>query len=69
LIGIGDPPPTHAGDRTILVPLVQHGEFDDPEPLAQARQRHARSRAELPPTAAQMSRGEPVIPTVYTNGR
>ena len=33
------------------------------EPLDEARDRHARARAELPPEAEQMSKGEPVIPT------
>jgi nicotinate phosphoribosyltransferase len=35
------------------------------EPLDAARERHAAARAELPPEAHQMSRGEPVIPTVF----
>jgi nicotinate phosphoribosyltransferase len=35
------------------------------EPLDDARARHARSLAELPATARQLSRGEPVIPTVH----
>ena len=30
-----------------------------------ARERHQRSRAELPPVVQSMSRGEPVIPTVF----
>ena len=35
------------------------------EPLDTARERHLAARAELPPSAQQMSRGEPVIPTVF----
>ena len=37
--------------------------------LASARGRHERSRAELPPRAHQLSRGEPAIPTVYETDR
>jgi nicotinate phosphoribosyltransferase len=35
------------------------------EPLAAARDRHVASLGELPPSALQLSRGEPAIPTVY----
>ena len=35
------------------------------EPLDEARERHARARAELPPEAEQMSKGEPVIETLH----
>jgi nicotinate phosphoribosyltransferase len=35
------------------------------EPLEVARERHASARAELPHTADQMSKGEPVIPTEF----
>jgi nicotinate phosphoribosyltransferase len=35
------------------------------EPLDAARDRHAAARAELPHTAEQMSKGEPVIPTQF----
>ena len=58
-------PPDDGNDRPLLVPLVREGEMVGHEPLAVARERHAMSRAELPPTALQMSRGEPAIPTVY----
>ena len=34
-------------------------------PLEDARARHQASRAELPLAAQQMSRGEPVIPTIH----
>jgi nicotinate phosphoribosyltransferase len=49
----------------LLVPLVRDGEIIGHEPITAARDRHAASRAELPPTALQMSRGEPAIPTIY----
>jgi nicotinate phosphoribosyltransferase len=63
VIGIGHPPAHATDDRPLLVPLVSRGEVVGAEPLAAARTRHARSLAELPATARQLSRGEPVIPT------
>jgi nicotinate phosphoribosyltransferase len=65
VIGIGHPPAHDADDRPLLVPLVRTGEMVGGEPLDDARARHARSLAELPATARQLSRGEPVIPTVH----
>jgi nicotinate phosphoribosyltransferase len=35
------------------------------ETLDEARKRHLAARAELPVSAQQMSRGEPVIPTQF----
>jgi len=64
VIGLA-PPDDDGNDRPLLVALVREGEMVGREPLAVARERHAVSRAELPPTALQMSRGEPAIPTVY----
>ncbi|UGQ09596.1 nicotinate phosphoribosyltransferase [Yinghuangia sp. ASG 101] len=51
--------------RELLVPLILGGEAVGREPLADARRRHERARAELPLSATQLSRGEPVLPTVY----
>jgi nicotinate phosphoribosyltransferase len=65
VIGLSAPPGDDGNDRPLLVPLVREGEMVGREPLAVARERHVVSRAELPPTALQMSRGEPAIPTVY----
>lgn len=65
VIGVGHPATNDGDDRDLLVPLVIDGERVYTATLEQARERHAASRAELPPTAAQMSRGEPVIPTIY----
>jgi nicotinate phosphoribosyltransferase len=71
VVGIGEPPISDpatgpgTGDRALLVPLVRGGEVVGREPLAEARARHAAARAELPPSAQQMSRGEPVIPTLH----
>ncbi|HEY6796099.1 MAG TPA: nicotinate phosphoribosyltransferase [Kineosporiaceae bacterium] len=64
-IGIGHPPARDGDDRPLLLPLVQAGEVVGDEPLQAARARHAASLAELPATARQLSRGEPVIPTVH----
>ena len=65
MIGIGTPAENDGDDRELLVPLVRDGEVVGREPLEAARERHAAARAELPPAAQQMSRGEPVIPTVF----
>jgi nicotinate phosphoribosyltransferase len=65
VIGIGTPSPSDGDDRELLVPLVRDGEVVGREPLDAARERHAAARGELPPSAHQMSRGEPVIPTVF----
>ncbi len=63
VVGIGTPPENDGDDRALLVPLVRDGEVVGREDLAAARERHARSRAELPLPAQMLSRGEPVIPT------
>ena len=57
--------PAAQADRVLLRALVRSGEVVGAEPLAAARDRHAMARAELPDHAHQLSRGEPVIPTVY----
>ena len=64
VIGIGVAPEDDGDDRSLLVPLVRSGEIVGREPLIAARDRHHASRAELPVEIQQMSRGEPVIPTV-----
>jgi nicotinate phosphoribosyltransferase len=68
VVGIGDPPVNDGDDRVLLVDLVRDGEIVGREPLETSRERHARSRDELPMTAHQMSRGEPVIPTEHVTG-
>jgi nicotinate phosphoribosyltransferase len=65
VIGIGSPPDSDHDDRVLLVPLVHRGEVVGDEPLQAARGRHQSARAELPMDALKMSRGEPVIDTVY----
>ena len=59
VIGIGSPPRDDGDDRALLVPLVRDGEVVGREPLDDARERHLRSRAELPLVARQLSQGEP----------
>ena len=65
VIGVGTPPPSDANDRPLLVPLVLDGEVVGRESLDDARDRHLASRAELPLAATMMSKGEPVIPTMF----
>jgi nicotinate phosphoribosyltransferase len=55
----------YENERGLLVDLVKDGEIVGREPLEAARNRHAASLAELPPSALQLSRGEPAIPTIY----
>ncbi len=65
VIGVGESPVDDGDDRSLMVPLVRDGEVIGRETLEQARTRHVAARAELPQAAQQMSRGEPVIPTIF----
>jgi nicotinate phosphoribosyltransferase len=65
VVGIGRPPTDDGDDRLLLAELVRDGKPVGREPLDRARQRHAASLRELPPSATKLSRGEPAIPTVY----
>ncbi|MBO1756199.1 nicotinate phosphoribosyltransferase [Allobranchiibius sp. CTAmp26] len=65
VIGLGDRPHNDGDDRPLMVDLIVDGERVYKDDLPTARDRHAASRAELPPAATQLSRGEPVIPTIY----
>jgi nicotinate phosphoribosyltransferase len=65
IIGIGALPTGDSSDRPLLVQLVKAGEIVGDESLETMRQRHLRSRAELPLEALKMSRGEPVIETLF----
>lgn len=67
VVGTG-PVPDALADRQLLVELVKGGEVVAREPLDAARDRHAAARANLPLSATQLSRGEPVIPTEYAHG-
>ena len=64
VIGIDHEPEVDHG-RPLLVPLVTDGEIIGREPLDAARDRHLAARAELPLDALKMSRGEPVIETIF----
>ena len=64
VVGTG-PVPTELADRLLQLPLITGGTVVGREPLLAARERHLRSRAQLPISATQLSRGEPVIPTDY----
>ena len=65
VVGIRQEPSADANDRPLLVPLVTGGESVGTEPLEDARERHVRSRDELPITARQLQKGEPAIPTRF----
>ena len=65
IVGIGVPPTGDSNDRPLLVQLVEAGEIGGDESLEVMRQRHLRSRAELPLEALKMSRGGPVIETIF----
>ena len=65
VIGVGHPAENDGDDRSLLVPLVSRGEVVGKEALEEARERHQRSRAELPLVARQLSKGEPVIETRF----
>ncbi len=65
VVGVGHQPADDGDDRPLLIPLIRDGETVGREPLDAARRRHQDARAELPPNALQMSRGEPAIPTLY----
>jgi nicotinate phosphoribosyltransferase len=65
VIGVGHRPLDDGNDRELLLPAVRAGGQVLHETLDDARARHLRSRAELPPSGRQLSRGEPAIPTVW----
>jgi len=65
VVGIGHRPVDDGNDRELLVPAMAAGERVLTESLEEARARHARSRAELPATGRQLSRGDPAIPTTW----
>ena len=65
VLGIGGHAYNDGDDRDLLVPLVRRGEVVGRESLADARERHLRSRSELPLAARQLSKGDPAIETVF----
>jgi nicotinate phosphoribosyltransferase len=52
--------------RPLLRELVRNGEITGVEPLGDARRRHQRALAELPPEARNLEPGGPAIPTTFT---
>ncbi|MEV6010392.1 nicotinate phosphoribosyltransferase [Streptomyces sp. NPDC051976] len=62
VVGTG-PIPADLAPHQLLVPLVRAGHVLAREPLDTARTRHLTARANLPLSATQLSRGEPVLPT------
>jgi nicotinate phosphoribosyltransferase len=62
VIGVGTPAANDGDDRELLVRLVADGEIVGAEPLDAARERHARSIAELPLRARTLQKGDPAIP-------
>jgi nicotinate phosphoribosyltransferase len=64
VVGVGAVPREFA-DHQLLVELVRGGEIVAREPLDAPRERHRAARAGLPLSATQLSRGEPVLPTLY----
>jgi nicotinate phosphoribosyltransferase len=65
IIGVDNSPSGDSDGRPLLVQLVDGGKIIGDEPLEVMRERHLRSRAELPIEALKMSRGEPVIETLF----
>ena len=65
VIGIGHPSEGDHNDRQLLQPLVRGGEVVGRETLDLARERHERSREELPVVARSLTKGDPVIPTIH----
>lgn len=68
VVGTGPVPDALAGHQ-LVVELMRGGRAVARERLDAARERHVRARAGLPLSATQLSRGEPVIPTVFETGR
>jgi len=62
----GNPTPN---TRPLLVELMRDGEIVADLSLESARRRHELSRAELPPRALKLSRGEPAITTNFEDQR
>ncbi|MGW2329093.1 nicotinate phosphoribosyltransferase [Streptomyces sp. NPDC001700] len=65
VIGSG-PVPEALAEHTLQIELVRGGEIVAREPLDAARDRHAAARAGLPLSATQLSQGDPVLPTEYS---
>lgn len=64
VVGIGTPPVNDGNDRDLLVDLMRDGDLLFTGGLAEARERHEASRAELPDAALRVSKGEPALETI-----
>ena len=65
VIGIGEAPSNDGNDRELLIPLVRDGAVVADMTANSGRAHHKRALSELPAGARRLSRGEPVIPTIY----
>jgi nicotinate phosphoribosyltransferase len=65
VVGVGELPDRDGNDRSLLVVLVRDGERVHTETLDDARRRLSEALAELPPAARQLSKGDPVLDTIY----
>jgi nicotinate phosphoribosyltransferase len=65
LIGVGEQPVDDGDDRVLLKSLVEAGKIVGRTTPAESQAFHQKVRDELPRSASQLSRGEPVIPTEY----
>ncbi len=65
VVGIEERPTEDGDDRALMVDLVRGGQVVTPPDIHLARERHAASRAELPPEARRLQRGDVAIPTVF----
>jgi nicotinate phosphoribosyltransferase len=65
IIGTGEMPAPGSNDRPLLIELIRDGIIVADLTVEGARRRYQRSLAELPPRALQLSRGEPVIETIF----
>ena len=67
VVGIGERPTGEDNDRELLVQLVRDGEIIVDTGVEAARAHHAAALAELPVKATRLSKGEPVIPTLFVD--
>jgi nicotinate phosphoribosyltransferase len=68
VIGTGPMPAASGSERPLLIDLMRDGEIVADLGLDTARTRYRTSLAELPRRALRLSRGEPVITTVFDDG-
>jgi nicotinate phosphoribosyltransferase len=64
-VWVGGRPEPREDERGLLIPVVRDGEVVAVDDLPAAREHCRRALAELPPTAMQLSAGDPAIDTRY----